>query len=182
MSIDLDQQKVEFFVSRYRGEDHDEVARMLSRIDSLAEEAQVALLQVAAERSISPSEPPKELIEQESQSSPDPREVEERSYSREAALKILSLRNRLLLSIPIWIIGVFAIKAGIPILVFFWIGSLIWMTYCLYKLSMAIDPRPGVAWAMVGTQGIPIIGWIALASLLLKAGRIAKAVLGPAAN
>lgn len=180
--MSIEQQKVEFFVSRYRGFDDDEIVRLLSRVDSLAEEAQSALRQVAAERSKSLSEHAVKLIAQENLGNVDLVEVEEKSYSREAALLILSLRNRLLLSIPIWLLGVFAIRAGVPILVFFWIGALAWMMYCLYRLSSAIDPRPSVAWTMVAIQAIPIIGWVALISLLLKAGRISKAVLGTAVD
>lgn len=181
MSIDLDQQKVEFFLSRYREEDHDEVANLLFRIDSLVEEAQVALRQVAAERSISPSESAMELIAQESQSTPDPREVEEKSYSREKALLILNLRNQVLLSVPIWIVGLIVAKGVssnfFPFVFPIALGAGAWMSRCIYQLTLAIDPRPAVAWTMVSIQAIPVIGWLALASLLRKAARISKFVL-----
>lgn len=50
--------------------------------------------------------------------------------------------------------------------------ALVLPLYALYKLSMAVEPKRSVAWAMVALQAVPIIGLVAVISLAMKAGRI----------
>ena len=52
------------------------------------------------------------------------------------------------------------------------LAALIWLFYCLFKLSTAIEPRRGVAWSMLALQLVPVVGLVAVVSLVLKAGKI----------
>jgi hypothetical protein len=179
----MDKEKLEFFVSRYRGVDADEIMSLLARTESLAEEAQAALLQVAEERSIVFTEAIASQIRREQLVELPAKTIEERSFSREAADSIHEKKVLFLWSIPIGfgsgiVYRLLMPKLGTTILAsaIFLVGvlSIVWSLYCLYRLSRSIDPSRSVAWTMVGTQFIPIIGWISAISLVLKAGRIKR--------
>jgi hypothetical protein len=56
--------------------------------------------------------------------------------------------------------------------------------YCLYKLSMAVEPNPAVAWSKLAWQIVPFFGLVVAFSLVSKAGRVVKdrPNLGPVQN
>ncbi len=62
---------------------------------------------------------------------------------------------------------VFGALVGLLAMVGLWLPL-----YCLYKLSMAVEPSPSVAWAKVAWQLVPFFGLVAAFSLVSKAGGI----------
>jgi hypothetical protein len=182
----MDTNKFDFFVAKYRSAEPEELQELHSRADSLAEEAQAALRQVASERSLS-------LTQQQPTASLSPsserraaRDAEERAYSPVRAELIHLRKVWFLWSIPLSLLaGIFygfaapSAKGTLMSLPVGLVGlfAIVWPLYCLYKLSHAVDPKRSVAWAMVATQFVPIVGWLSAISLVLKAGRIRRAVL-----
>jgi hypothetical protein len=189
----MDTAKFDYFVAKYRAAHADELKDLGSRASTLAEEAEAALRQVAAERGLavqggqhdatptSPALTPRQAA----------RAAEERSYSAAGAELVHIRQVWFLWSLPLafaagFVYGAMAESArgtlmGLPVAL---IGlfALVWPLYCIYKLSRAVDPKRSVAWAMVGACFIPIIGWIAPISLVLKAGRIRKAAISANTN
>ena len=181
----MDTDKFDYFVAKYRATDADELSEFGSRVASLAEEAEAALRQVVAERGLElPSAqetnaPPRSLRQAV-------RAAEENSYSAAGAELVHIRKVWFLWSLPLaigagFVYGSMAETAkgtlmGLPVAL---IGlfAFVWPLYCLYKLSRSVDPKRSVAWVMVVACFIPIIGWIAPISLVLKAGRIKKAAI-----
>ena len=179
----MDNEKIRFFVSRYRQAEEDEILNLLTRLDSLAEEAQAALRQVAEERSIVLTQTIASQIRHEQLAELPAKTIEEKSFSPEAAASIHEKKILFLWSIPIGFaagilyrlyIPALSTAAFMPAILAVGAISIVWPLFCLYRLSRSIDPSRSVAWTMVGTQFIPIIGWIAAISLVLKAGRIRR--------
>lgn len=176
----MDSEKFAYFLSKYRSADDEELRALGARIDSLADEAQEALSRTLRERGLSP--PPEQRPETPKAEQPDS-QSDAATYSR-TGLEIIQIRKRWFLwSIPLafaagFVYGNMAESArGSPIGVLaalFGLFAFIWPLYCLYKLSRALDPKRSVAWIMVIVQFIPILGWIAAISLVLKAHRITK--------
>lgn len=180
----MDANKFDYFVAKYRAAEEEELLDLGSRATSLAEEAQAAIAQVASERAIS--------LTQKEQAAPPAmldrkaaREAEEKSYSA-ARAEIVHIRKMWFLwSLPLAFFAAF-VYAGTaesakgtfmgPPVALVGLFAFVWPLYCLYKLSRAVDPKRSVAWGMVAVQFLPIIGWLAAISLVLKAGRIRKAV------
>ena len=188
----MDQDKIDYFIAKYRAADAEELLEVASRASSLAEEAQAVLRQVSSERGIS--------LQQERQvasplpSKPDrraAREAEERSYSP-ARAEIIHIRKVWFIwSLPLAFLAGF-VYVGAPesargtfmgtLVALVGLLAFLWPLYCLYKLSRAVDPKRSVAWGMVAVQLFPIIGWPAAISLVLKAGRIRRAIEASASS
>jgi hypothetical protein len=181
----MDTDKLAYFVEKYRATDADELSELLPTASSLAEEAEAALRQVAAERGITadaahqaPSIKSPTLTSRQAA-----REAEERSYTATGAELVHIRKIWFLWSLPLafaagFVYGLMAESArgtfmGPPVALF-GLFAIVWPLYCIYKLSRAIDPKRSVAWAMVAACFIPIVGWLAPISLVLKAGRIRK--------
>ena len=179
----MDTTKFDYFLAKYRAADPDELIELGARINSLAEEAEAALRQVVEERSLVLHEPQGDLTDTGRKLTTV--ELEERSYSPARAEMIHIRKMRLLWSFPLVFVAGFIYSSfadsvrgtlmGPPVAL---IGlfAYLYSTYCVYKLSRAIDPKRSVAWGMVAVCLIPIIGWFALISLILKASRIRNAV------
>jgi multisubunit Na+/H+ antiporter MnhE subunit len=61
-----------------------------------------------------------------------------------------------------------------PVASLFGLFALFWPSYCLYKFSMAIEPKRSVAWSLVGLGFIPVLGWIFIVSNIFVANRIIR--------
>lgn len=183
----MDKAKFDYFLAKYRATDATELMELGLRIATLAEEAEAALRQAATERGLTLQY---QNNEDASQPPASPRQVArasgEQAYSA-AGAEIVHIRKVWFLwSLPLtfaagivygWMAeSVRGTLMGPPVAL---IGlfSLVWPLYCIYKLSRAVDPRRSVAWAMVVACFIPVIGWIAPISLVLKAGRIWKSAM-----
>jgi hypothetical protein len=179
----MDTNKFDYFVAKYRAAEASELIELGARTTSLAEEAEAALRQVAGERA---------LVLQEQQQTPTTsrdqkkaaRELEEKSYSPARAEIIHVRKVRLLWSFPLAFCAGFAYQSAAesvkgtimgPPIALLGLFGFVYPIYCVYKLSRAVDPKRSVAWAMVAACFTPVIGWLALISLVLKAGRIRKA-------
>ena len=184
----MDTAKFDYFVAKYRATDTDQVLELGARADSLAEEAAAALRQVAAERGLALSEAKEGATPTSPALSPKQaaRAAEESSYSTARAELIHIRKVWFLWSLPLAfaasvLYGLMAESARgtimAPPVALLGLFAFLWPLYCIYKLSRAVDAKRAVAWAMVAVCFIPIIGWIAPISLVLKAGRIRKASL-----
>lgn len=186
----MDSNKFDYFVAKYRVAETEDLLDLGSRANSLAEEAQAALTQVADERAIS-------LTQKQQAALPAKldrraaREAEEKSYSA-ALAEIVHIRKMWFLwSLPLAFLAGFVYRGAAesvkgtfmgPPVALVGLFAFVWPLYCLYKLSCAVDPKRSVAWGMVAVQFLPIIGWLAAISLVLKAGRIRKAVAASASS
>ena len=174
----MDVEKVEFFVSRFRRFPEDEILSALARVDTLVEEAQVALKKVASERSIILSDELANQIHSEQLAEIPANIAEERSYSAAAVGDIHAKTVSFLWSIPLGLAMAFFLRSYAPnsgIAKLIPSISMALPLYCLYRLSLSIDSSRSVAWTMVGIQAIPVVGWVAAISLVLKARRIKAA-------
>ena len=185
----MDSEKLAYFLSKYRSTDDEELRALSARIDSLAEEAQEALGRTLRERNLPPLP-----VQRPEGDKPEPSDSrpETANYSR-AGLEIIRIRKRWLLwSIPLafgagFIYGNMAEGSrGTPfgvLAALFGLFAIVWPLYCLYKLSRALDPKRSVAWIMVIAQFIPVLGWIAAISIVLKAHKLTKGLAAsPAAD
>lgn len=175
----MDQQKLNYFVSKYEAMSNSDIMDLRAQVGDMAEESEAALRQVAAARGVSIREatPPRsQLTEQE---------IEERAFSPIRAELIHVRKTWFLWSLLIALAagsfyGAFSgMTKDSPfglLVALCGLFAIVWPLYCLYKLSYAVDPRRSVAWAMVVAVFVPIIGWIAPISLVLKASRIRKVV------
>jgi hypothetical protein len=183
----MDKDKFDYFVSKYRTADEEELQELWPRITSLAEEAEAALRQVATERALVPQERhqvPATAKDQKKAAL----ELEEKSYSPARAEIIHVRKMRLLWSFPLAFAAGFIYHSAAaavrgtamgPPIALIGLFGFIYPIYCVYKLSISVDPKRAVAWGMVIACFIPVFGWLALVSLVLKAGRIRKAVREP---
>jgi hypothetical protein len=182
----MDKNKFDYFVAKYRAADADEILELGSRAASLADEAEAALRQVAAERTLTLRDG-QQIATPPRDSRKAAREAEEGSYSPARAELIHIRKMWFLWSLPLALLAGFVyggaaesakstvMAAPVALVGLF---AFVWPLFCLYKLSRAVDPKRSVAWAMVAACFIPIIGWLAPISLVRKAGRIRRSVTG----
>lgn len=178
----LDQAKLAFFLEKYRKTDPDELIDLASRKGYLSDEADAALRQVATERGIDLAQAVTTAAAART-AQKSALEIEEGSYSEFDVARIHALKIRLLWSLPIaltvgFLSGYLSVPfRDTPLAILPPLGilfSMLWPVVCVYKLSMAVEPRRMVAWTMVVACFVPILGWIAPISLILKAGRIRR--------
>ena len=184
----MDTAKFDYFVAKYRSTDLDELRELAPQASLLAEEAEAAFRKVAAERGV-PIESGEDVERAASPvrpSRPAAAAVAERAYSAAGAELVHIRKVWFLWSLPVAVGAAFlngymaqSVKGTFmgPPVALLGLFALVWPLYCVYKLSRAVDPKRSVAWAMVVACFIPIIGWIAPISLVLKAGRIKKAAV-----
>jgi hypothetical protein len=186
----MDASKFDYFMARYRVAEEEELIELASRQSVLAEEAQAALRQAAVERGLSLDEESQVALPQKV-SRKAAQDAEETAYSLVRVELIQERKVWFLWSLPlslgagaIYGAGAESTKGTLMALPVASLGlfAVVWPLYCLYKLSRSVEPKRAVAWAMVATQFLPIIGWLAAISLVLKAGRIRKAASAAVSN